>query len=718
MPVSNPPSLPIVFRGINLSGNPTRRPSMSACVVQDLRIMPGLWIRTRGGRKAKQNTVGGTVRQIHAFRDPNLPGASSHMAQISYTGTGKVYWTWFDLATYTIDPFGIEDITLTYDSSNSFSNPAAICNVTDRPVFYNGLGVRNGTNSRPALSSYYAGIKRFFGLDAYCPSGNNPSVAFAAGAGNNTVAESVTIYVGIYHEPTGHYSNAVRAGTITTTGATGTITVSNLNRLVIASNNATEAGELKYVFWATIDGYQVPYLIMNSAHTGPLTAASTDTTKSLSVETAGDGSENGWFLDLTSERPVDNFPPRAMKCITTVNQRIYGIPLNGGSGSGADFKYTWDTRDLAGVVWSKAPGDDRSTKQVGEPAQSWPLQNKKATPDIEVPLRLAPSLGGDAVLVWTPKSLFLMREESTGLHSFTDISRIHGLGNVMSIRVTNYGICWVNQRNEICLLQSDDRSGLVVISSDYQEKLRGLTVTCADYILDPDDEIDRYQVWFSNGTTLCHDFKLRDDDFPLGMAYTGTNQDFTAAATLTDIDGVRHYVVAKGGFYTHETQPAASVANRLVPTTDDNFANTVDNTITTTQISGEYRFNWDSFRDWNVRKHIAGVFFIGDGATSALLSARPVAMKWWGDFQEVPGTPNTLVAAKSNQTTPEWMYRFAPTQSHRFFYKLGFTIAGHSTDDSDFHYHRRPAQEGDLDKNFYGSICDAAFLIAIDGNRP
>ena len=311
-----------------------------------------------------------------------------------------------------------------------------------------------------------------------------------------------------------------------------------------------------------------------------------------------------------------------------------------------------------------------------------------------------------------------MREESTGLHSFTDISRIHGLGNTMSVRVTNYGIVFVTQRNEICLLQSDDKSGLVVLSSDYQEKLRGLTVTCANYLLDPDNEIDRYEVFFSNGTSLSHDFKLRDADFPLGMAYTSTNQDFTAAATLVDIDGVRHYVVAKGGFYTVETQPSATVANRVIPTTDQTFANTTDQTVTTAEINGEYRFNWDAFGDWNERKKLPGIFVIGDGAASTALGASPIALKWWGDFEEIPGTPNTVAPVAINQTTTAWQYRFALLAAHRFLYKLGFTIAGHSADDTDFLNHRRPAQEGDLDKNFYGSICDAAFLAGDGGNRP
>ena len=703
----------IVFRGIYLAGNPVRRPEFTCSMIQNLRLMPGLWVRTRGGRKAKYNSNGGTIMQIFPFRDPNLPGSSTHLAQIKYAGAGTVNWTWFDIATYAIDPFGVQSISLANDSSYSLSNIAARCNVTDRPVFYNGLGVRNGTNSRPPFSSYYSGVVRYFGIDAYCPGGSNPTVSFASGAGNNTVATSVTIYVGIYHEPTGHYSNAVRAGTITTTAGSGTITVANLNRLVIASNNLTEAGELKYVFWATVDGAEVAYLIMNSTHTGPLTAASTDTTKSLSVEAAGDGTENGWFLDTTSERPTQNFPPRPMKCIATVNQRIYGIPLSGGGGSGADFAYTWLTRELPSIVWSKAPGDDRDTKQIGDPAQSWPLENLKPTTDLEVPLWIDPSIDGSALLVWSRKSTFLMTEVSTGVHVYNDISRIHGLGNSNTIRDSKYGKLWVDQRNEICLLSSDDRNGLSILSSKYSEVLRGKTVSCADYILDPAEGIDRYQVWFTDGTSVCHDFTLRDSDFPEGMAYTTTGQDYTAAATLVATDGTRHFVVAKGGFYTHETEPTTG----RIPTTDDTFSNTVNQTYSTAEISGELQFNWNRISDWLANKRASGLYLIGDGAASTALGASPITAKWWGDFEEVPGTPNVVLPNASPKTRTSWSYYFAPTSAFRAFFKIGFTLAGHSSDDSDFTYHRRPAEEGDLDKNFYGSIMEAAFLFTEDGDR-
>lgn len=703
----------IIFRGIYLAGNPVRRPAFTCGVIQNLRIMPGYWVRLRSGRKAKYNSNGGTIMQIVPFRDPNTPGSSTHLAQIKYAGAGTVNWTWFDISTYAIDPFGVQAITLSNDSSYSLTNQAAACNVTDRPVFYNGLGVRNGTNSRPPFSSLYGGVVRYFGLDAYCPSGSRPTVSFAAGAGNNTVASRVTIYVGIYHEPTGHYSNVVEAGTITATGATGTITVSNLQRLIIAYNNATEQNELKYVFWATVDGFGVPYLINNSAHTGPYTASSAATSASLSIETAGIGTENGYFLDTTSERPVDNFPPRPMKCIAAVNQRVYGIPLSGGSGSGADFGYTWQTRDMASIVWSKAPGDDRKTKQIGDPSQCWPLANKKATPDIEVPLWCEASVNGSALLVWSQKSTFLMSELSTGLHVYEDISRIHGLGKANTVRNSKYGKLWVDQRNEICLLSSDSMAGLSVISSKYSELMRGKTVSCADYILDPAEGIDRYEVWFTDGTGVCHDFALRDEDFPEGMAYTTTGQDYTAAATLVAADGTRHFVVAKGGFYTHETEPTTG----RIPTTDDTFSNTTDQTFTTAEVTGEIRFNWNRVSDWTEFKKAAGFFLIGDGKVSTQLGASPITAKWWGDFEQVPGTPNVVIPASNPKTRTDWSYYFAPIAATRAFFKIGFTLAGHSTDDSDFTYHRRPSEEGDLDKNFYGSIMEAAFLFSDGGDR-
>jgi hypothetical protein len=701
---------PLLFKGVHLSGNPTRRPVGTASKCENLRVMPGNWIRLRGGRRARTNTVGGIVTQIHPFRDPNFLGSSSHMAQVRYAGAGTARWTWFDLATYTIDPFGVFNIDLTFDGAWSLNNPAAIANIADRPVFYNGLGVRNGTNSRPALSSYYAGIVRYFGLDAYCP-GLLPTVGFAAGAGANTVLTSVSISVGLYHEPTGHYSNAVAAGSIATTGASGTITVSNLDRLVPAFNNATEQAELFYVFYATIDGLQTRYLILNSALNGPHKVAISATSASLSV--AG-GTTNGWVLDTTSEAPIDNFPPRPMKCLVSANQRLYAIPLDGGSGSGSDFSYVYGPRELGSIKWSKSSGDSTATKAVGDPLQSWPLENQLETPTMEYPLWAAPSLSEIDVIVWTAKSTLLLSELTNGVHRWEKLSGIHGISNPMTVRLTEYGLMWLNQRNQICLLESDTKDGLKVVSGDYQGLLRGKTPVCADYLLNPLHEIDRYQVWFSDGTSLCHDFAIRDSEHPLGHAYTCTSQDFTAAATLIAQNGSIHHCVAKGGFYTHESQPE----DNLIPTTDQTFTDTTTQATTTTQINGEYVFNWNCQGDPTKRKQVRVVDFIGDGASSTALGARPIALRLWKDFQPIADAPlqYTAIDGPQQETGKTFSYRVPIEKSWASVFKVGFTVSGHSSDHVTFDKHQPVEQQGDLARNFYGSVMEAAVLIGNPDN--
>ena len=672
--------------------------------------MPGNWIRTRGGRNARKNTVGGTVQQIHPFKDPNFLGASSHMAQVKYAGAGTSKWTWFDLATYTIDPFGIFNIDLGNDGGWSLNNPAAITNISDRPIFYNGLGVRNGTNSRPALTSYYAGILRYFGLDAHCPSAK-PSAAFTAGVGANTVATKVSISVGLYHEPAGHFSNAVAAGSITTTGATGTITVSSLGNLTTAFNNVTEQGELFYVFYATIDGGQIPYLILNSTLNGPHKVSISTGSASLSVASS---TTNGWVLDLTSEAPTTNFPPRPMKCIVSVNQRLYGIPLSGGAGSYPDFTYTWEGRELGSIVWSQAPGDIRETKGVGDPLQCWPLTNQLITPTTEYPIWATASLSEEGLIVWTASSTLILRELTNGIHIWEKVSNIHGLGDPMTVRLTDYGLMWVDQRNQVCLLETDSRDGLKVVSKEYQGWMRGKTPRCADYVLNPIAEIDRYQVWFSDGTSLCHDFALRDSEYRFGMAYTCTSEDFTAARTLTAQDGKLHHVVAKGGFYTQEVQPE----DGLIPTTNALFSNTTDQTSAASQIGGEYIFNWNSQGDPAERKSLEAIDIIGDGATSSALGARPITAKLWKDFQEVPGSPQAFVARDGSQqeNAGVFSFRFDVAKGFASIFKIGFSLAGHSSDDASFAKHQPVDAQGDLAKNFYGSITEVGLLMGSKGN--
>jgi hypothetical protein len=713
MAQQNPREEPFLFRGVNLYGNPTRRPRFTADLCQNFRIMQGNGIRLRGGRVGRRNTVGGTIQQLHSFRDPNFLGSNSHMAKIR-TGS-SVRWSWFDLSTYTPDPFTNGTIETANDGGYALDNLAAVTNITDRPLFYNGLGVQNGTNSRPPFCTYFAGITRYFGLDAHCPSGK-PTVAFSTGGGFNNCLERIKFAVGLYHEPTGHYSNGVEIGEIGPTVSNGVVTVSNLNRLTAAFNNATEQGELYYVFYATIDGFQTYYLIMNAALTGPQKVSIASTSASLSVA----DTDNGFVLDVTTEMPIANFPPRPMRWIAYLNGRLYGSPLQGGAGSyNSAFTYQWgSSREYASIVWSAAAGDDRETKQVGDPLQSWPLQNIESIPNAEVGIFGMPSISESSLLVWTASSLFLLSELTNGIHVWRKLSPVHGLMNPSTVRVTPYGIAWVNQLNQICLLESEGSENspatITILSRRYQTLLRGQTVNCANYIADPTNEIDRYEVFCASGLSVCHDFLLRDNEHPEGQAYTSTGQDYTAAATLVTREGVRHYVVAKGGFYTHEAQPE----NGLIPTTDQTFTDTSTQTRATSQINGAFRYNWDDFSGFNERKLLASVSVIGDGKPSpALGNASPLSFRWWGDYEYVhSSTEKVEPILRSTQTQPDWRWQINLKTANRFVFKIELRLAGHSSDSANFANYPPVETEGNLQQNFYGSIWSAAYLIGNRGN--
>ncbi|HXI85276.1 MAG TPA: hypothetical protein VNL17_14440 [Verrucomicrobiae bacterium] len=708
MPRQVDPEPQLEFHGVYTAGNPIRRPAHTAAKCLDFRVMPGYYLRLRGGRKARYNIPSATsVLRIVPYRDPHFFGWSYHPMQVNLSGTVK--WVPFQIATYQPDPFNIiEVITGTYDGNFSLTNPAAACILADRPLLYNGLGVLSGSGSQPAFSTYYSSVTRYYGLDAYAPGGVAPSVAFAAGAGNNTVATSVDIYVGLYSSQTGHYSNGVKCGTITTTGATGTITVSNLARIVPSYHNATEQSELFYVFYATVDGGTVPYLILNSGLTGPFTVAISSGSASLSIAS---GTTNGWVLDLTKEMPFQNYPPRPMQSVCYVNGRVYGCLLAGGSGTRSDFSYVPATKDLAAVVWSQAASDSARQNVVGDPNQCWPLTNIAYTPSADAPIAVIPAQDNVRVLVLTPSSCFLLQEVADGIHEYITISRNFGCKSAASVISTPYGICWVTQHNEIVMLPPYSIQ-LQYLSRGYQSLITG-NVKCADWIFDPVEQIDRYQIWMDNGVSVIHDFALGDGQSPgSGEAYSATQPVFTCAATVLDGNGTRYFLVCTGGVYTHETQPDTGV----IPTTDQTF--TTGQSFTTADINGEYDRNWGNFGDTTRRKELPFMSLTGDAGASTQLGVSPVAVEWYGDFQQVTGAnKQTTTIQKGSQSTTDQNYLVKFAGFNKLWFKLVFKLSGHSSDDASFANFITPSQQGDLAKNFYGAIHEASFTLSDTVNR-
>jgi hypothetical protein len=721
------------FRGVYTAGNPIQRPRNTAEVCEDFRVMPGGFLRLRSGRVLRSSgyPIGGTVLQIAPLVVPYyyglLYGADSHIVQI-VLANGTVVWEFMlvncDPADAgppyaIIDPANrVETIIGTYDGGFSATHQAAFVNVANRPVFYNGLGVRSATESKPPFSSFPAFqtdaqcSARYFGLDCYVPSGDGPVATHVAGDGHNNWLTSMKFYVGLWHRPTDHYSNGVISMQFYNppAGGTGTVTVHELHRLSYAAHPAggstdSEESELYYVFYATIDGGQVPYLILNPTLDGPYAVPVTENSASLSIDPRSD---TGFTLDLTHEMPTENFPPRPMRTLAMVNGRMYGALMPGGFDAGTEtiiphvFTYKPADRDLSAVVWSAAAGDNLGSDFLGDPLQSWPYSNIAYTPNTEAPVIVAPSPGTDqekaiAVLVLTRSGAFFLQEQVDGIHEWSTISRVHGIGNPASLRATTYGTVWVTQRNQIVLLPIGS-STIQILSDEYQNLLDG-KVLCADYILDPLALTDRYQVWMDNGKTVCHDFGLPSP----GKAYSATNHDFTAATTTVDKAGRTHHILAKTNFFTHEWQPEGGI-----PTTDAG-----------SEITGTYVRNWDDFGDADVRKELPMVDLIGDGDTAASLGSSPLTVEWYGDFEQVTDlNKKTVIGERTVQSTTNPTFRYKLAAANKFWYKLTFKLKGHSTENGGpASKYPALATEGNNARNFYGAVLRALWRLGVSENR-
>jgi hypothetical protein len=367
-----------------------------------------------------------------------------------------------------------------------------------------------------------------------------------------------------------------------------------------------------------------------------------------------------------------------------------------------DFTYKPDDRDLGAVVWSAASGDCLGSDFLGDPLQSWPYENIMYTPNTEAPVIVAPSPGTEAIaaLVVTRSGTFFLQETVDGVHEWTTVSLVHGIDNPATLRATTYGTVWVTQRNQIVLLPIGS-SQIQILSNEYQDKLDA-PATCADYILDPLALTDVYQVWLKNGKSVIHDFNLASP----GLAYTSTNQDFTAAATTVDRAGRVHHILAKTAFYTHEWQPEAAGG---IPVTDDGA-----------EIVGTYVRNWDDFGDSDVRKELPMVDIIGDVLRAPSLGGEsPVAVDWYGDFEQViPANKKSTVGDQLIQSTTSQTWRYKTTAGSRFWYKLLFTLTGHSDENGGTASTYPPlATEGNNLRNFFGSILRAMWRLGVGENR-
>lgn len=712
MSVHNPREDEFGFGGLHLALNPIKRPPGTASHCDNFRLMPGGALRLRSGRTARMIVSGATrVQQLMPIRFSYSSGYQYHCFESVYPAPDNYCQIRIMSLTGWGDG-GVVETLLPDQDATVMTTPKAWAHLPNSIVYYNGKGYRDGSDSQsyPALSQFpLSGTprSRYYGLYPVAKGGILPTVTVTPGSGYNKVADRVRLFVGLYNSATDHYSNAIELEALTSFPAPATVKISGLSNIKAPVHDSTELAELYFVFYASADDFQVAYRILNLTNDGPLKVAYDASPSEVELSLVSD-TANGWVLDTQAEMPVENYPPRRMSCIWFVGQRLYGI-LNPTTIPNDATEYKYTEKDLAGIVWSHAEGSVRTKQFIGDPLQSWPATHYSPTPSAERPLVGAPSPSNTETVLLCPQSCWLVTEAVDNLHEWTPINLEIGIlpqNATKLLAMTRHGLCWVTQRRQIAMYTKSGE--LKILSSDYDAILRETyTYLNATYVYDPRNFIDRFQVFFHDGSnyrSLCHDFNLG--------AYTTTEVDEPmAAATLRDGSGQAYHVVAAGtagsrvGFYTVEGHPDQS---GRVPARDQTYAISPFGQINSAEVGdGVYIPNWRLFSGATVRVEMKDLLITGDGAASSQLSSvSPLSVEWYSNFKPIIASGTTqgpILAEKASQELDDWLYRFRMSKGNGSFWKFRIRLRAHSQDQS-LSYYPDYAFEGDNSVNFYGSI--------------
>jgi len=697
------------FQGLYLANNPLTRPLGTASDITNIRVMPGNWLRLKGGRKARVNLTN-AVRVNH-FINPTINSAVGNdyaLAHVEY-GSSVRKMCRLNLTDWTVDETGLETISNSYESTYFYAHAV----LSDSVIWDNGKGCSEASLVPvPSLTQWQpASTVRYFGLD--CQRNGGVTVSFASGgSGINSVTSSVKIYVGLHNTATQHYSNGILLGTLTASGGTGEISVTGLNNIGYPTHGATETGELRWVFYATIDNAAVPYLILNAGLDGPFTVAVTSNTADLDIVS---GTINGWVLDTTKEMPTRNYAPRRMRSIAYASGRLYGILSPTSNVSGLGLRFQIAANELYKVIWSDAAGSVQNQDYLGDPLQSWPSFNASDVPGGERPLVVYPAPNLAEVMVFTATKVFILREQADGVHDWDTISNEHGLDPSAWYRAvcrTRHGVVWVTQNRQLAIYTNEGE--FKILSRDYDAasnvSSNTLALSSISYVYDPINLIDQVQVYrglSGNSVSYTHDFETG--------AWTCSEPHTVWAAGMLSRQGTysaeKHFVIAASGaggsgagVYTVGGQVDQS---GLEVTYDEVFAGASGSTKNTQELpAANFTTNWFTFNDPNWRKEIQFVDLIGDAAVYDSAPTGAIRMTWFYAMDN-----NTAMIVGPTKTTQEgagdYYYRFKISQGHRWAWKFNFYLYGHYASRSTF---PRPGQEGlQSSGNFYGAI--AAMMI-------
>ena len=319
------------------------------------------------------------------------------------------------------------------------------------------------------------------------------TVSVSPGSGGSFVPTVLTGYqlFGAWYNPiTQHMGNCTPIGNrVTITGTTSTLLLSGLG--------TPPSSEWVTAIGMTNDGGQLPYWLVdvNGNHVVVGNAFSNATIRIGNV-------------DALSELPFRNFVPPAFDKFARVLTRIFA------NKAGSPFIY--HSNDVADV---------QNANYIGNPEESWPLDQADAFPTGEQPTAIHSYrsegwfFSRNNLVIWNP----ILQQQNTNPWRGPYPK---GCAGQRAFVETPYGPYWVTVDKELCTFMED---GVLSASEEYEagllNKLATATIgqTELTYLCDPeslnDEIIIRGLDKDGNVVVIIHDFKLMDSRSPLGCGY-------------------------------------------------------------------------------------------------------------------------------------------------------------------------------------------------------
>lgn len=344
------------------------------------------------------------------------------------------------------------------------------------------FGVVNwdGTNFRPT------------GIPMFVPGAAAAStVSSTMGSFTPTQLAGYQFYAAWYNPVTQHMGNRTKIGQPVKIGATQTeIVLSGLASPPPNPEWVTAVG-------MTNDGGQVPYWMVDSNGNHIVVAAN------FSSATLALGA-----VDRLSELPVRNDVPGPFDKFARVGTRLFA------NLSGSPYLY-----------YSNDESDIQNANYVGNPEESWPLDQAEAFPTGELPT----SIQSGKLEGW-----FFSRSNMAIWSSVLQAQGANpwrgpwpgGCAGQRAFVETPYGRYWLSNEKQLCTFMDD---GVISVSEEYELALLGKLADATlyqvqlGYILDPENLTDQIVIIGAdvsgNPVVVVHDFRLKDERSPFGCGY-------------------------------------------------------------------------------------------------------------------------------------------------------------------------------------------------------